>query len=92
MSTANFLKKIKIFIGLFLYHTLGKILPAADCYVKPLGRIGKAMRAFCGSLILEKCGRHVNIYKNAVFSSRVELGGVLRYRLLLSVTRKMCNW
>lgn len=38
-------------------------------------RIGqKAFRAFCGRLILKKCGKHVNIEKNASFTTNCELG------------------
>ena len=32
------------------------------------------MRALCGKLILAKCGKNVNIEKDAVFSSKVSLG------------------
>lgn len=31
-------------------------------------------RRFCGKLILNNCGKNVNIEKQAVFSSRVEIG------------------
>lgn len=36
--------------------------------------MGGKLRAFCGKLILNKCGKKVNIEHGAVFSSRVELG------------------
>ena len=75
MSIKNLWRKSRILLGIILYRTFGKMLPAADCYVKPMGLFGKRVRAICGKLILEKCGKNVNIYKDAVFSSRVELGG-----------------
>ena len=34
----------------------------------------KHIRAFCGNLILQHCGKHVNIEKGAVFSSKISLG------------------
>ena len=75
MNTNGFARKLKVLCGLVVYHSLGRILPAADCFVKPFGILGKKVRAFCGKLILQRCGKGVNIYKNAIFSSRVELGG-----------------
>ena len=65
------MKKIKKVIGVILYNTIAKHLPHS---FSPI-RIGqKRIREFCGKLILDKCGQNVNIEKNAVFSSRVELG------------------
>lgn len=37
-------------------------------------RGGKWLRKICGKLILEKCGKNVNIERGAVFSSHVSLG------------------
>jgi maltose O-acetyltransferase len=63
--------KVKKIIGLVLYNTIGKYLPKS--YSKfNLGSIH--VRRYCGKLILSKCGDGVNIEKDAVFSSRVELG------------------
>ncbi len=65
------MRKLKKIIGLILYHLIAKRLPASTSPVK-IGQ--KAFRAFCGKLILDKCGKKVNIESKAIFSSRVELG------------------
>ena len=65
------MRKIKKIIGLILYHFIGKHLPSSTSFIK-IGQ--KGFRAFCGKLILNKCGKNVNIENKAVFSSRVELG------------------
>ncbi len=62
---------IKKAIGLFLYYLIGKHLPVSFSRI----RIGqKAFRRMCGKLILNKCGKKVNIEKGAIFSSKVEIG------------------
>lgn len=66
------MKKVKKYIGLFLYNFFAKHLP---CSFSPVIKVGqRQIRAFCGKLILRKCGKSVNIERNAVFSSKVELG------------------
>ena len=64
------MRKIELFIGrviyLFAFH-----LPASFFWIN-VGQ--KQIRAFCGKLILTKCGRHVNIEKGAEFPSSVEIG------------------
>ena len=65
------MRKIKKLIGLALYHSIAKRLPCSYSLIK-IGQ--KRIRAFCGKLILEKCGKNVNIEKGAIFSSRIELG------------------
>ena len=65
------MKKIKKAIGLFIYNLIGKHMPTSFSNLK-LGQ--KQIRAFCGKLILQKCGKNVNIEKGAVFSSKIELG------------------
>jgi maltose O-acetyltransferase len=62
---------IKKVIGLTLYYLIAKHLPISYTKIN-LG--SKYIRRFCGKLILEKCGKNVNIERNAIFSSRVELG------------------
>lgn len=57
--------------GRIIYNLIGKRMPLSD------GRFSfgsKAVRAFCGKLILEYCGENVNIEKNARFDNRVSLG------------------
>ncbi len=65
------MRKIKKIMGLLIYNLFAKNLPTSFSPVK-IGQ--KKLRAFCGKLILEKCGKNVNIEKGAVFSSKVELG------------------
>ena len=63
--------KTKVFIGKAIYIILGKHMPLSD------GKVSfgsKRIRAFCGKLILNHCGKNVNIEKGAVFSSDVSLG------------------
>ncbi len=52
-------------------YIFAKRLPVSFSHVK-VGQ--KAIRAFCGKLILAKCGKKVNIEKGATFSSKVSLG------------------
>ncbi len=61
----------KKIIGITVYNIIAKHLPVSYSRVR-LGQ--KSLRAFCGRLILNKCGKGVNIEKGATFSSRVELG------------------
>lgn len=68
------MRKIRIMIGRILYGILGTHLPVAHCFIKPLGWFSKYFRQMCGKMILEKCGKNVNIYPKAKFSSSVELG------------------
>lgn len=63
--------KIKKIIGTLIYNLIAKHLPTSYSPVK-LGQT--KLRAFCGKLMLEKCGKKVNIERGAVFSRRIELG------------------
>lgn len=63
------MRKVKQFIGKILY-SFAKHLP--ESYKFNLGQ--KKIRAFCGKLLLSKCGKGCNIEKNANFSYSVELG------------------
>lgn len=65
------MKKAKKIFGLFLYNVFAKHLPVSYSPIK-IGQ--KSIRAFCGKLIIAKCGENVNIEKGAVFSSKVEMG------------------
>ena len=64
------MRKIKLLLGRLLYLFVAH-LPASYFWIN-FGQ--KRLRAFCGKLILQKCGKNVNIEKGAVFSSSVELG------------------
>ena len=63
------MKKLKRLIGRILY-AFARHLP--ESYKANVGQ--RAIRAFCGKLLLAKCGKNVNIEKNAIFSYSVELG------------------
>lgn len=58
-------------LGALLYHTVAKRLPVSYSSLH-LGQT--ALRRFCGKLMLAKCGKEVNIEKNAIFSEKVTLG------------------
>jgi maltose O-acetyltransferase len=63
--------KISRKIGAVIYYTIGKHLPESSSGVK-IGQ--RAFRAFCGKLMLKKCGKKVNIEHGAMFSARTSLG------------------
>ena len=63
--------RIKQTIGKLIYHAYAKHLPRSYSGIN-LGQ--KKLRALCGKLMLERCGKNVNIEKNALFSSKVSLG------------------
>lgn len=58
-------------IGALLYYGFAKHLPPSFSGIQ-LGQ--KALRGFCGKLMLKSCGRHVNIEQGAVFSAKASLG------------------
>ena len=58
-------------IGAALYYMVAQHLPPSYSGVK-IGQ--KALRGFCGKLMLASCGKDVNIEKNAYFSPKVSLG------------------
>ena len=64
------MQKIKLLIGRILY-LFAAHLPESFFWIN-IGQ--KRIRAFCGKLILAKCGKYVNIEKGAQFPSAVELG------------------
>lgn len=64
------MRKIKLLIGRILYLGASH-LPESFFWIN-IGQ--KQIRAFCGKLILEKCGKCVNIEKGANFPSSAELG------------------
>lgn len=68
------MKKVKIIVGRILYTIIGKHLPVAHCFIKPIGLFSKKFRELCGKMILRECGKNVNIYPKAEFSSSVTLG------------------
>ena len=64
------MRRIRLYIGRIIY-LFASHLPESFFWIN-LGQ--KQIRAFCGRLILTKCGKHVNIEKGAEFPSSVELG------------------
>ena len=64
------MRKVKLLIGRLLYLGASH-LPESFFWIN-IGQ--KQIRAFCGKLILSKCGKDVNIEKGAAFPSSVELG------------------
>lgn len=65
-----YVKVAKIFIGKILYFFVSKF-PMSYSHIN-IGQ--KKLRELAGHLILESCGKNVNIEKNAFFSSRVRIG------------------
>ncbi len=64
-------KPIKI-TGMILYKLFAKHLPVS--YTRFLGSFSKSVRAFCARLILDGCGKNVNIEKGAEFADNIKLG------------------
>ena len=62
---------IKRRLGGILYYVYAQHLPRSYSGLK-LGQM--QLRRFCGKLMLEHCGKNVNIEKNALFSHKVSLG------------------
>ena len=62
---------IKRKIGTVIYHFCAKHLPRSYSGLK-LGQVW--LRRLCGKMILDHCGKLVNIEKNALFSHKVSLG------------------
>ena len=58
-------------LGAALYYGVARRLPPSWSGLQ-VGQ--KALRGFCGRLMLAECGRDVNIEQGAVFSPRVRLG------------------
>ncbi len=65
------MRKIRVAFGKGLYILFAKWLPVS---YQLFGQFGKWLRKICGKLILEKCGKNVNIERGAVFSSHISIG------------------
>lgn len=64
-------RKILRKIGAALYYTVAMRMPPSYSGLK----IGQTrFRRFCGRLMMESCGKNVNIEKGAYFSPKVSLG------------------
>ena len=64
-------RKIYRKLGFLIYNCFARHLPAS---FNRGGKAAKALRAFCGRLILARCGNNVNIEKNATLNPEIELG------------------
>lgn len=64
-------KKIKKFIGRVLYTMIGKHMPLSGARINFGSR---KFRQFCAHLILDDCGKWVNIDKGATFGDKIKLG------------------
>lgn len=62
---------IKRKIGAVIYHFYAKHLPRSYSGLK-LGQV--RLRRLCGQMMLDHCGKQVNIERNAFFSHKVSLG------------------
>ena len=63
--------KPRVIFGKILYGMLGKHMRSSDA---PVNFGSRQVRALCGKLILDHCGKHVNIEKGATFHAHVSLG------------------
>lgn len=63
--------KIKRAIGKVIYRSIAIHLPLSDAKIN-LG--SKKLRSFCAGLILDHCGKNVNIEKGAMFESDLSIG------------------
>lgn len=63
--------RLRKMVGYVYYSCFARFLPASYGL---FGFIGKPARALGGRLVLDKCGRDVNIERKALFSHRCELG------------------
>ena len=64
-------KTVKRRIGKILYHVIGKRLPLSGARVSFGAR---KFRQFCAHLMLEDCGKWVNIDRNVTFAYDLKLG------------------
>ena len=81
--------KVKRVIGQIIYDIVAKHLPVSCSPIK-IGQ--KQLRALCGKMILQECGKSVNIEKNAVFSSKVHLGDNSGIGINASIGGGMLYW
>lgn len=63
---------IKKCVGLCLYHVFARWLPSSS--TRLVGGLCRKIRSFCARLMLDTCGRNVNIERNALFSHRTMIG------------------
>lgn len=66
------MKKIAQFFGYIFYTFIGGILPHYGLGIT--WNISKKIRALCGKLLFEECGKNVDIGRKAKLSSKIMLG------------------
>lgn len=65
------MKRIKVLFGLILYRFIGRKMPMS--YTR-LNFGARKFRQFCAKLILDDCGKWVNIEKNVQFDKSLKVG------------------
>lgn len=68
------MRKIRKYIGYFLFHTIGRRLPSHVCPIKVIGCLSTRFRYICAKMMLSSCGTNVNVCKGSTFSTRVTIG------------------
>lgn len=70
------MKAIKKYLGCILFYGFARYLPKPNCRLKLLGG-AKKIRSICGHLMLDSCGKNVNICNLATFSTKVNFGDIV---------------
>lgn len=65
----SFLIMTRKAIGIVLFYGFARFSPKPNCILKPIGFVSKKIRYFCGKLILDRCGKNVNICNMSSFST-----------------------
>ena len=79
--------KIRKYIGYILYNLLPVYLPETPTPI--IGNLSKNLRVLCAKLMLEKCGKNINIEKGAQFSTRTEIEIIVVLVLMLELQVKL---
>lgn len=69
--TLNILKRR---LGCILFYGFARYLPGPNCVIKPIGVVSKKIRSFCAHLMIDSCGKNVNICNLSTFSTKIKLG------------------
>lgn len=63
---------VKKMIGYIIYNAFAKHLPVSYAIIS--GKTAKALRGFCARLLLDECGKNVNIEKGANYALNIKIG------------------
>lgn len=66
--------KILRITGQLMYNVLAKHFPTS--YTKIIGGFSKKFRSFCATMILEECGKNINIETGADFAANIKIGNI----------------